>query len=95
MVTKATFAVCLIFWFELRARWLDWCQQIGSLSGGIPALGSGVFWVRGLAQLSAEVRALTGGGITNVRDIDFCVFQFSKDVCSSCLLSICHFPFDS
>ena len=25
-VKKSKFAVCLIFWFELHARWLDWCQ---------------------------------------------------------------------
>ena len=45
-------AVCLIFWFELHARWLDWCQ-IGSLGddsfGGNPCCGN-EFWVRGLAQ---------------------------------------------
>ena len=23
---KANLAVCLTFWFELHARWLDWCQ---------------------------------------------------------------------
>ena len=28
----AKFAVCLIFWLKLHARWLDWCQ-IGSLNG--------------------------------------------------------------
>ena len=31
-VNKSKFAVCLIFWFELHARWLDWCQ-IGNLGG--------------------------------------------------------------
>ena len=25
---KAKFAVSLIFWFELHARWLDWCQIV-------------------------------------------------------------------
>ena len=25
-VKKSAFAVCLIFWFELHAWWLDWCQ---------------------------------------------------------------------
>ena len=31
-VKKSMFAVCLIVWFGLLARWLDWCQ-IESLSG--------------------------------------------------------------
>ena len=40
------FAVCLVFWFELHARWLDWCQIGFNLSlsgdsfGGNPCCGN-------------------------------------------------------
>ena len=42
---RVKFAVCLIFFFVLHARWLDLCQ-IGSLSGDfwgeIPAMETGM-----------------------------------------------------
>ena len=69
------FAVCLIFWFELHARWLEWCQigslsqSVGTLLGEIPAVETVVFGVRGLALWSAEVSDLTDGKIKNARDI--------------------------
>ena len=39
-----------------------------------------MFWVRGLAQKSAEVSDLTDGQITYARDVGNC-FTFAQDVC--------------
>ena len=44
-VKRATFAACLIFWFELHARWVEWKEaSVGTLSGEIPAAETVVFW---------------------------------------------------
>ena len=56
VVEKSKFAaVCLIFWFELHGRRLDWCQigsraSVETLLGEIPAAETVVLWVRWLAQ---------------------------------------------
>ena len=74
-VKKAKFAVCFIVWFELHARWLDWCQ-IGSRKPqwgffwGNPCFGDCVgLGERAGAVVSAEGGDLTDGGIQNARDI--------------------------
>ena len=79
MTEKAKFAVCLIFWFELHARWLDWCQIENLIMGEIPT---------SLGSVSAVLAQY--GGIKKMLDIlDFC-FLFAEGVCP-CLLSICNF----
>ena len=65
---------------------------MGTLLREMPGLGTVVFWVRGLAQLSAEVSDLIVGGVkkNKVRDIGI-LFYSAEDVCPW-LLSICNFP---
>ena len=47
---------------------------MGTLFGEIPGEETVVFWVRGLAQLSAEVSDITDGEIKNARRVlDFLI----------------------
>ena len=52
---------------------------MGTLLGKIPAAETVVFWVRRLAQWSAELSDLTDGEIKNVRDLGI------VKICSGCV----------
>ena len=46
-VKQSKFAVCSIVWFELHARWFDWCRTrslTGDSFGGNPCRGNGGVW---------------------------------------------------